>query len=353
MKTILTAIGVLILLFILGVAYILDSGGIFRTINPHFEGKEEVLKSPPGAEDLTIDAQEGYVYLSSADRRNPEKSGDIFCFTLDDKKPNYHPFAIHQIYPEFRPHGISLLKKYGKTFLFAISHDTYQNYVYRMEINGDSLISIKRFSNELFISPNDLMAIDTATFYVTNDHGIPKGTERTIKDFLLDKNGYVLLYDNGKANKVSQDMAYANGINLSPDGKYLYVAATAEKTLFVYENTHNGKPLKLLDKWDAGTGLDNIEIDKYGNLIVAAHPQMLKFFQHSTNPKKRSPSQLLKIVYLPDTDYKFLQEDLYQNDGSSLSGSSVGLYYEHPNGKNDILVGSVFESKILRLHRNF
>jgi arylesterase / paraoxonase len=353
MKTGLKAIGVVVILLTLCVAYILDSGGVLRTSNPHFDGTEEIIESPAGSEDLTIDTKSGYVYVSATDRRNPEKSGDIFGFTLDQKAPKFHPFEVNKIYPEFRPHGISLLKKYGKTFLFAISHDSNENYVYRLEVEGDSLINVKRFSNELFISPNDLVAIDTATFYVTNDHGIPNGIERTVKDYLLDKNGYVVLYKNGQANKVSQDMAYANGINISNDGKYLFVAATTEKTLFVFENTPNGKPLKLKDKWNTGTGLDNIEIDKYGNLIIAAHPQMLKFLQHSSNPKKRSPSQLLKIVYLPDSDYKFLQEDLYQNDGNSISGSSVGTYYEYSNGKNEMLIGSVFESKILRLHRSF
>ncbi len=352
MKTLLKFIGVLLILITLCVTYILDSSGAFREIKPHFDGTVEDLSSPAGIEDLTIDSDQALVYLSSTDRWNPEKTGDIFVYDIEEKFPNYLPLNITNLYPEFRPHGISLIKKYGKSYVFAISHELGVNYVYRFEVVKDSLVSAKRFSNDLFISPNDLVALDTSTFYLTNDHGLPKGKERDIKDYLMDKNGYVLLYNNGTASQVSQDIAYPNGINVSNDGKYLFVSSSTEATLFVFANFPNGKPLKLLDQRKTFTALDNIEIDRSGNLIIGAHPQLLKFVSHAKGPKHKSPSQVLKIIYLPETDYKFLQEELYLNNGEPLSGSSVATFYKHKNGTNDILVGSVFESKILRLHRN-
>jgi arylesterase/paraoxonase len=352
MKFFLKLIGVVLILLTLCVTYILNSSGTFNEINPHFDGTVEELSSPAGVEDITIDAELGLIYLSSTDRWNPEISGDLYVFDIEDKTPKYLPLNVTNIYPEFRPHGISLLKKYGKSYLFAISHEFEENYVYCFEINRDSLVSAKRFSNELFISPNDVVAIDTSTFYLTNDHGLSPGKERDIKDYLMDKNGYVVLFKNGNANKVSQDIAYANGINVSNDGKYLFVSSSTEATLFVYDNVPDGKPLKMLDKRKTYTALDNIEIDSEGNLYIGSHPQLLKFVAHAKGPENKSPSQILKIIYLPDTDYKFLQEELYLNNGEPLSGSSVATFYKHKNGTNDIWVGSVFESKILRLHRN-
>jgi len=352
MKYLLKLLAVLLILLALCVTYILQASGAFRKITPHFEGTLEILESPEGIEDLTIDSEQELVFLSSTDRRNSNVAGDIFVFNINEKEPIYVPLNISKQFPEFRPHGISLLKKYGKTYLFAISHESGENVVYRFEIKKDSLFSTKRFSHELFISPNDLVAIDSTMFYLTNDHGLPEGMERRIKDYLMDKNGYVLLYKDGKANRVSREIAYPNGINISKDGKYIFVASTTEAALFVYENLPNGKPLKLLDKINTSTGLDNIEIDKYGNLIVGAHPQLLKFVAHANKTENRSPSQILKFVYLPDTNYKFLQEELYLNNGDPISGSSVGAYYEHKDGTNDLFVGSVFEPKILRLHRD-
>ncbi|MFT6880871.1 MAG: arylesterase/paraoxonase [Arcticibacterium sp.] len=352
MKKIGPFLGVLLILFILCVAYIIQASGTFKNITPHFDGEAETIAAPPGIEDLTIDHSDGQLYLSSTDRRDKNASGDIFTFNASENVPVFIKLGINDIYPNFRPHGISLLNKYGNKYIFAISHEPEANYVYRLQVAKDSLITHKRFSHHLLISPNDLVAHDTASFYFTNDHGLKAGRERTIKDFIMDKNGYVVSYINGNAKKVSQNMSYANGINISKDGKYLFVSTTTEATLFVYKNEPLTDNLQLLDKHFTGTGLDNIALDKDDNLLIGAHPKMLKFLAHAGSKLKKSPSQVLKIIYLPETDYKFLQEEIYLNDGNPLSGSSVGAPYVQKDGTNDIFIGSVFESKIMRLHRN-
>ncbi|MFT5883918.1 MAG: arylesterase/paraoxonase [Arcticibacterium sp.] len=352
MKNIGQFLGVLLILFTLCVVYIIQASGAFKSIKPHFDGEAETIPAPPGVEDLTIDHSDGQLYLSSTDRRNKDASGDIFTFNVSEETPVFSKLGINNIYPDFRPHGISLLKKYGHKYIFAISHEPEASYIYRLQVEEDSLISHKRFSHDLLISPNDLVAHDTASFYFTNDHGLKAGRERTIKDLIMDKNGYVVSYKNGEAKKVSQNMAYANGINISKDGKYLFVSTTTEATLFVYKNEPLADNLELLDKHFTGTGLDNIELDKDGNLFIGAHPKMLKFLGHAKSELKRSPSQVLKIIYLPETDYKFLQEELYLNDGNPLSGSSVGAPFVQKDGTNNIFIGSVFEPKIMKLHRN-
>ena len=48
MKTILKFLGVLLILLSLCVAYILNSSGVFRKINPHFDGTVDELASPAG-----------------------------------------------------------------------------------------------------------------------------------------------------------------------------------------------------------------------------------------------------------------------------------------------------------------
>ncbi|UBM58913.1 SMP-30/gluconolactonase/LRE family protein [Marinilongibacter aquaticus] len=335
----------------LNIAYLLVQSGFFLDIKPHFDGTGEVLNSPPGIEDLTVDQSNGDVYLSSTDRRNGS-GGGIFKANLQDEELVFQNLTASLRDENFKPHGLSLLKKYRKTYLFVISHpSTEVSVVDRFEIENDSLVSKRRFAHPLMISPNDICAVDTATFYFTNDHGTGKGLKRTLSDFLLLKSGFVALYNNGEARKVSQNMAYANGINLSPDGKFLYVTATTEKKIFVFEKAQS-HALKLKDVHLAHTGVDNIEIDADGNLLIGCHPQMLKFLGHAKSAANRSPSQIIKVVYLPETDYKFLQEELYLNNGDPLSASSVGAFFSNKNGENNLLVGSVFESKILRLHRN-
>lgn len=353
MKTFIKGIGVFLILVILCIVYIVKSSGAFRIINPHFDGQTEVLESPEGAEDITIEQGSGQVYMSATDRRDHTKTGELYTFNVSEASPKYKSLHAADLNLEFRPHGISLLKKYGNTYIFAVSHENQADYIYRFQIENDSIVNQKKFHNpEFLISPNDLVALDTATFFFTNDHGMKLGLERTIKDFMFDKNGYVVLYNNGNYAKVSQGIAYPNGINVSPDKQYLYVASTTEGVLYVYENSISGEPLKMVDSHNAQTGLDNIELDADGNLLIGSHPQLLKFLSHKKDAANRSPSQVLKIVYLPDTDYKFLQEELYLDNGDPLSGSTVGAFYLSPNGENHLLVGSVYEPKILRLHRN-
>lgn len=351
MKTLIKGLLVLLIFILLLAGYILKESGFFRVIKPHFEGSVEILESPPGAEDLTLDLDTGNLFVSSLNRRDSGQAGAIYLLNSNQPEESFINLTGKLNLSQFRPHGISLLKSEDKTFLFVISHRDEEHVVERFEIQGDSIINQMTFMDSLFISPNDILAIAPTTFYITNDHGIKAGPERRIKDFLLDKNGYVVLYNGGISKRVSQHMAYANGINISKDQKYVFVTATTEKKLFVYEKDPKEHTLCLIDQHRLGTGADNIEMDQFGNLIIGAHPQMLKFLSHAKNAVSTSSSQILKVVYLPETDYKFLQEELYLNDGHPLSGSSVGVYVEHGNGVNDLFIGSVFESKMLRLHR--
>ncbi len=350
-KSIVNGILTLVILITLSISFILKESGFFRSIEPHFAGEIEVIPSPPGIEDLTIDHKTKKFYFSSVNRRDSDQRGDLFVGNIDNETFEFQNLTQAFSDSQFRPHGISLLNRYGKNYLFTISHRNNQDVVDRFEISNDSLIHHYRFTDDLLISPNDLLAIDTATFYFSNDHGLKPSPERRRKDFLLDKNGFIVLYDQGKTTVVSQKMAYPNGIGISPDHKYVYVTATTEKMVYVFEKDRKSHLLEFKDKHNTQSGVDNIEVDQFGNLIIGAHPKMLKFLGHATDSTKLSPSQILKVVYLPETNYKFLQEEIYLNDGTPLSGSSVGAYYQWPDGKNDLLVGSVFESKILRLHR--
>jgi arylesterase/paraoxonase len=221
----------------------------------------------------------------------------------------------------------------------------------RFKIVNDSLVFEKRFIHDLIKFPNDVQAIGMDAFYVTNDHTIPIGVRRLLGDFLIEKSGNVVFYQDGQAAIVTQNIAYANGINVSPDKKYLYVAATTENKLYVYANTNDLSSRKLLDSKYLGTAPDNIEIDKFGDLWIGCHPKLLKYLAHAKNENKRSPSEIIKMVYQPETNHKFLQEEIYINDGNPISGSSVASYFI-TDSSNTLLVGSVFEEKVIKLHRN-
>ncbi|SOE23315.1 Arylesterase [Spirosomataceae bacterium TFI 002] len=340
------------LLAVLVVLFILKEAGFFHKINPHFDGSEIVIESAAGVEDIVTDLENADVYFSSHDRRNFETTGMLFKASVMDENLDLNPILPKELPFPFRPHGISLFKtEDGNKYLFVVNHEDDLNSIIRFRVFDDSLVFEKRFVHEQIKFPNDVQAIGLNSFYITNDHTIPNGLRRFLGDFLLEKSGNVVFFQDGDASVVSQNIAYPNGINISPDKKYLYVAATTENKLYVYSHTQDFGPRKILDQKYLWTAPDNIEIDKFGDLWIGCHPKLLKYLGHAKDISKNSPSEVIKVVYQPGTKHKFLQEEVYMNDGNPISGSSVASYFI-TDTSNTLLIGSVFEEKVVKLHRN-
>ena len=69
---------------------------------------------------------------------------------------------------------------------------------------------------------------------------------------------------------------------------------------------------------------------------------MLKFVGHASDPKKKSPSQVFKLT--PEENDSYRVTEVFLDEGEVISASSVGVHY-----KNQLLIGGVFESKVVRL----
>jgi hypothetical protein len=69
-KRIFKIIGILVLVAGVGTLYVLNRGGAFRQIEPHFAGSCESLPLAASAEDMTVDRERGFVYISYLDRQS-------------------------------------------------------------------------------------------------------------------------------------------------------------------------------------------------------------------------------------------------------------------------------------------
>jgi len=338
----------LVLLYV--VFGILVPAGMFKTITPHFEGNMQKLELPiAGPEDITIDAQTGLAFISVDDRRVNNKNpatldGAILLMDLSD--------SIHSLknitppgFQDFHPHGISLwTEPDGRQFLFVVNHrqKSWEQVIERFAWRNDSLIHLESIIDaNLMTSPNDVSAVGERSFYVTNDHAYSKnGINRTLEDYLQRAISYVNYYDGESFRKVATGIAYANGINRSADLNQLYVAACTGRKVLIYDRNPTNGELTLEQSIDVNTGVDNIELDENGSLWIGSHPQLLKFVAHAADPAKFSPSQVIKLS--KDKDGKYQMEEIFLNDGSSYSGSTVAAVY-----KDKILIGSVFEKSFL------
>ncbi|EAY29711.1 serum paraoxonase/arylesterase 2 [Microscilla marina] len=325
----------------------LYDAGVFKSIKPHFAGSEKVVKTAGGAEDIIINRQKEVAYLSVDKRRTTlagkptPTPGSIYY--LDLKKPDATPVnMLPDFKREFHPHGMSYFRtSSGKELLFVVNHsklNTHQT-IEKFEIRDTQLVYLESIQHNLMTSPNDVVAVGERQFYVTNDHRYLKGWLRTMEDYLKLPLGSVNFYD-GKTMKVATSgIAYANGINISSNKKMIFVASPTNGEVIVYTRQPD-HTLELVETIKVHTGVDNIELDEKGHLWLGCHPKLFAFVAHQKDSQKKSPSQVIEIIYQQEGIYEV--KEVYLNNGNSLSGSSAAVAY-----KDHLLIGGVFDKKVL------
>jgi arylesterase/paraoxonase len=346
LKRVVIIIGAIVLVIVLLILKTFRDAGEFKEIVPHFAGQCETISGVLSSEDITIHPQTGIAFISSDDRRpwfqgKQGRQGAIFSFDLASDQPGLVNLT-GDFDEEFHPHGIGLfLGQKGDASLFVVNHRKEGHFIEIFDYEHNRLIHRKSIRGDLMHSPNDVIPVGPESFYVTNDHGSESEFGRTLEDYLQLPRSYVLYYNGESFNIVAKDLTYANGINISRDGKTIYVAATVARKVFVYDRDMASHALKLRHEIDLGTGVDNIEVDEEGNLWIGAHPKLLTFVKHSKDSNVPSPSQILRVTVESTGEHKV--DEIYLSDGDDLSGSSVAAVFQ-----DIMLIGSVFDERFLR-----
>jgi arylesterase/paraoxonase len=320
------------------------SAGQFKTLEPHFAGSCETVSGILGAEDVTIHPRTRIAYISATDRRSALAGGPgrgaIYAYDLKADSPqlqNLTPGADE----DFHPHGISLyVGGDGRDALYVINHAGGRHTIEIYDLVGTSLSHRGTLSDPLLVSPNDLVAVGRDRLYVTNDHANPAGLARQLEDYLRRSISTVVYYDGSRFVEAASGIRYPNGINVSGTGETLYVASTTGGIVLVFQIEPESGSLEERGIIEVGTGVDNIEVDREGDLWIGAHPKLLTFVQHTGDADQLAPSQVIRISQ-PDTDAPRVEE-VFLSLGEDLSGSSVGTAHG-----DRLLVGSVMDDGIL------
>ncbi len=326
----------------------LNDAGVFKNITGHVQGEVVgIYSNVPGPEDIDIDREAGILFISSTDRwnlhsREVQTMDGIYVINLHSTVPGEPQLLLSTLLSAFHPHGISFFKKEGTSYLLVVNHNETGDFIEKFEYKNDTLFHLKSFSSDLMCCPNDVVAVDTSRFYVTNDHGSPSGFSRKLEDYLRIPKSSVLYYDGNSFRKVMGGLNYANGINVSNDGRKLFVTETTSGLLNSYEINQKTGELNKTRLLNLHTGVDNISVGPEGNLLIGAHPRLFAFVGHAADKSKMSPSQV--ILLIPDGPDDFIVNDIYLDNGEQLSGSSVAVQFG-----NEVFIGVVFESKLLKM----
>lgn len=335
---------IILSIIVLFVLYIFVSTGFFRTINNHFDGEIAKTIVLPGAEDITISLSDDFALISSTKRGHfppaKEEHGGIYYMDLNNE--DLEVIKLTNDYKaSFAPHGISIFKKDSTYKVIAVNHtpDGHSLEVFTLK---DKILSFeKSLKDPLMVSPNDVVYLDENRFYFTNDHKYTKGIGRYLEDYLGLAISNIIYFDGEKYQEVAKGIAYANGINYDAGRSLLYVASPRKFLVKVFKRNSDGS-LEFIEDIPCGTGVDNIEFDREGNLWIGAHPNLLRFAAYAKGKKKTSPSEIIKISYRGKGDYTI--EQVYLDDGSKMSASTVAAPYQ-----DLILTGNVMDDKFLVL----
>jgi len=328
-KIMLGIVAGLVVLSAVGLWVALQSGD-----EPHFAGTCEALELGESSEDIQMDRERGLAYLSLIDRlslvNDEPVQGWIGALDLNAPQLKVTP-ALIDAPDHFRPHGMSLfIDDEGRRSLFVINHpvnrgsDTELVELF-VETEPGRFRHERTFSDELIVSPNDIVAVGPKQFYVANDSN--QGVTQLV------------FVDGDTARSVADDIESGGGINASADGLTLYVAETSGKVIRVLERNPADGSVETINRIDVGTSPDNIDVAADGSLWIGAHSNIVALVMHFITGSD-APSQVLRLVVDENGNGTF--EEIYLNDGEEISASSVGATYG-----NKLLIGSITARKIL------
>lgn len=347
LRRLLAAAGAGVVLAGAWIAWLLWVAGEFRSLDPHFDGTCVQVLGIVGAEDITIHPRTNVAYISAHDRRavaagRPGRGG-LYAYDLNAAVP-----SLRDLTPDapadFRPHGLSLLTAPdgpdGRDRLFVINHAGGDQTVEIYDLTERGLAHRETIRGEALVSPNDLVAVDQRRFYLTNDHGSAAGLLRTLEDYLRLPRANVVYFDGESFQVAARGLRFANGINRSPDGRRIYVAAMLDNALEIYDREPGSGALIHRRRVPLGTGGDNIELDSRGRLWIAAHPKLLTLAQYRDNPGAPAPAQVIRVSLEGPGDAAV--EEIFADQGDRIAAATVAAV----NGRR-MLVGAVFDGRFL------
>ncbi|OQV11762.1 putative Serum paraoxonase/arylesterase 2 [Hypsibius exemplaris] len=300
-----------------------------------------------GAEDIAV-LPSGVAILSTG-RTRTGSQGNPALMTFDFSTPQEAAklLKLTGFKGALNPHGISVYTESGQTYVYVVNHapntqsppsDTIERFL--LNADGQGLTWEKSFRDSEFLGLNDLVVVGKDKFYTTNSFTMQSKLLRELEMIFFMVPLQNVVYFDGKQGTVVLNGRYgSNGINVSPDKKFLYLSELTKKRISSFRIVSSLK-LEPIDTKYLGSLPNSVDVDpETGDLWVGAFPSGLAGYANWLGFANQIPSQALRIGV---KDGKFAgSAEIYSDDGSVLSGASVVVPY-----KRAILLGTT-DNKLL------
>ncbi|ODH14316.1 hypothetical protein ACO22_06602 [Paracoccidioides brasiliensis] len=319
--------------------------------------------------------------------KNPDPKGSLVIFDYASTGKTKELELID--FPEeadFHPLGVNIFRSSpdASTRLFVINHRRTGSTVEVFDVNYDlhqaKYIRTISDNDKTIVSPNSIAPVSYTQFYVTNDHRYIARTSpilSKIETFFSRPWTWVTFVDfsfpdDFKCTIVADNIAFSNGILVTPTGKEVVVASSSSDALYIYKRDPKTNLLsKDRESIPVNFHPDNINFDDsldisdptvfdaegrfLRGLVVAGHPSLIKIFKMSRNPgSANAPSWVAEIRRGTGVDPapcpagprqgELYSLTLYQSNGEQYMSSTTGAL---DSKRGHLLVSGLYAKGIL------
>jgi sugar lactone lactonase YvrE len=200
---------------------------------------------------------------------------------------------------------------------------------------------VQTLTDELLISPNDLVALPDGSLFISNDFQDLGGVAGLVIDTLLRrKRAPLVYYDGNEFMDLDANVISSAGITAVKEGdrEYLYrdMMDKGAQKLEIHRDQPRHPRVELVETIHLNSGADNFTVDEEGVVYVATHHSYGLLMEHQSDENALSPTQIFKIM--PNGESTLI----YANKGEEISAGSVGTIVD-----NRLLIGQIYNDGIL------
>ena len=316
---------------------------MFRDNRPYYDGTCRPVALAAGAGDITIDSQRGIAYVAYLDRTpNPEGKtarGTVMLVDLNATEPRVRAALVTDP-PEFRPVALSLFAPARRLFVVG-SGSPASIHLFEQASTG-AFALVRSVSDPLLVNPTSVVAAGPNQFYATTDVGWrdPGATSWLSRWWRLAFSpslSTVVFYDGQKLREVAGALTSAAGIDMSVDGKTIYVSEMGAKRLRLYTRDSLTGALTSQGSVKLPSLPSSVHVDARGFAWVAAYPSINVALKALAGRQAKIPSEVLRVSTGDSQAMSF-----FRDGGTQIAGASTASAY----GK-DLVIGASADRKLL------